>query len=1362
MFGKHKKAIGLILTGCIALSSMGMALGQEPEETAKALDSVQSIQAAYYVSPSGNDNHPGTQELPFATVRKAQEIIRDTKGEMTGDIIVYLRDGSFVLEDSWLLDERDSGNQGYSVIYKAYGNEKPIIEGGKDITGWTLYDADKNIYRAQADNVRTRQIYVNGIRAVRARTEGALANPVKTAQGYLTDDVWLAGLSNPSDVECVFKAAWTNPRVGVQAVSELNGKALVTLNSSLWSSVMNRSKLTQWYLENAFEFIDEAGEWYLDNETSSLYYKPRAGEDMSSARVTVAALENVVRIEGSSLDTPVKNIRFEGIGFSYSTWMKPTDEGGWIDEQNNYKVGTLEMPGAAVNLTRAINVVFERCDFSRLGGTGINLLQGVQDTLIRGCRFYDISGSAVNAGETSKKNAGIYNPGDQRLVLKNNDIVNNYIHDAAVEYRGATAITNAFPMDIDISHNEIYNVPYSGISFFGSVYAPVTTTKNARIENNFIHDLMGDGIFDGGAIYAFGVTGGTAENPNLISGNYIKNQMNRYAVIYMDQSSDYWKIEKNVVDLRQTPIWDDIYDTNWAFTNINTHDIRLDNNYTTTGYFWNKSTGANIVKTNDHIYPDADWPAEALSIIANAGLEPEYKDIARDTIEILQVPDKLNLASGESTVLNVSASDGKGVPIDIASAGIFYMSKNPSVASVDASGNINAIGPGRTDIVLHVFFNGSLTKKVIPVYVDDVLTDVEVYYALENVKHMVPESITFAPGTMRQLVARGITGEGQALDGTDITFTSSNPGVATALYGQLVTHEPGTADITVSTALNGITASRVITIHVIDYSDEASLSYGAISANGAIRDPKKWYVNQTTSTATAQEGILDINTPGSGFATYRGRLYGDELITMHMKINAAGGWPAIVLRNQNYDKSFQDAGNSLYMICFKANLIELHRFNGGERTVFYGEIAGYESLGGASCPNTAIPFNETHLVQAGAVNEEDGVRIILNVDGKNVFTYLDTEEDKIAEDGYFGLYARSGSITLSETAMGLPGEDERPPLEMPVAALTGVYRVTTGQNFTLEGTVIPNSRIFLTEAQLHYDPDIMEWQSVSSLLPGVSIASSSPAPGVLALFFEGDDLSVSGSDEAKLFAVTFKALGQSDDSSVILSGMSFDSEVQEDVASQEVVKTLAVANPVPGGIYEGFDTYPAGTIGGTSGYVITPSNLGYFSISETPTITDKSFRLFKETTNDAASSTCTKIYSAAGISGRMSVSYLVMKDASVENPHSFINLRDKSGKVIATVIFDTTLRVRLGADTILVGSGSLLSGMWYQVSLDLDFDAHTVSVKVKEMSGEQRVWTMTAQPMQNLQAANFSRIEYVLWSTRTGAFYYNSLAVEPE
>lgn len=135
------------------------------------------------------------------------------------------------------------------------------------------------------------------------------------------------------------------------------------------------------YLTNARELLDVPGEWYHDIRAGKLYYYPRQGELIEEA--VVPAVETLLRVEGT-LDRPVRNIRIEGLTFSYSTWMRPSLKGHvplqagmyltdayklrpQIVRSKNHKLdnqGWLGRPVSAVVVKAAQNIDFIKCDFA--------------------------------------------------------------------------------------------------------------------------------------------------------------------------------------------------------------------------------------------------------------------------------------------------------------------------------------------------------------------------------------------------------------------------------------------------------------------------------------------------------------------------------------------------------------------------------------------------------------------------------------------------------------------------------------------------------------------------------------------------------------------------------------------------------------------------------------------------------------------------------------------------------------------------------------------------------------------------------------------------------------------------------------
>src|SRR5207247_7976217 len=90
-------------------------------------------------------------------------------------------------------------------------------------------------------------------------------------------------------------------------------------------------------VQNAFQLLNSAGEWFLDEGDSKLYYIPRAGQNMATVDVEAPRLERLVTGTGTS-SSPVHDIVLDGIQFSYATWLGPNTGTGFSEIQANYQV----------------------------------------------------------------------------------------------------------------------------------------------------------------------------------------------------------------------------------------------------------------------------------------------------------------------------------------------------------------------------------------------------------------------------------------------------------------------------------------------------------------------------------------------------------------------------------------------------------------------------------------------------------------------------------------------------------------------------------------------------------------------------------------------------------------------------------------------------------------------------------------------------------------------------------------------------------------------------------------------------------------------------------------------------------------
>src|SRR5436309_124155 len=178
--------------------------------------------------------------------------------------------------------------------------------------------------------------------------------------------------------------------------------------------------------ENAFQFLSAStpGQWFLDQGNSKIYYVPRSGENMATADVEAPALQKLV--DGSG----VSHVVFNGIQFSYATWLGPNTGDGFSEIQATYQVtgpdgaarqalcdvapasvhGTCPYAAwtqtpANVSFSFDQHIQFTNDSFVHLGGAGLGLNNGSQNDLVKGNVFTDISANGIQLGNVNMPTA---------------------------------------------------------------------------------------------------------------------------------------------------------------------------------------------------------------------------------------------------------------------------------------------------------------------------------------------------------------------------------------------------------------------------------------------------------------------------------------------------------------------------------------------------------------------------------------------------------------------------------------------------------------------------------------------------------------------------------------------------------------------------------------------------------------------------------------------------------------------------------------------------------------------------------------------------------------------------------------------
>jgi len=653
-----------------------------------------AVASEYYVDPVlGDDANSGTYDFPFKTIETARDIVRTLTDSMSNDITIYLRGGeydysnryttrdvtlynypgqtdvgrSYQVKTGLRLTEADSGQNGHYVIYRSSPGEQAVISSGRRVVGWSLYDSHKNIYRAEVGlGIDTRQFYINGEPGVRARSEAMPVNlRFRPSYGFSTTDNTMASWPNKSDMEIAFQVHWGNHRGPIRDIVDTGSFTQIIMKQPFWNYVTDTGYLTvaspahALYVENAYELLDAEGEWYLDKASGYIYYKPRHNEAITTCEAIIPMVDELVHIKGSSIDDPAHHIMFESIAFEYSTWLRPNSDNGYHINQNNYIREEQRLPEAAFTATTTNNIVIDRCKFTNIGSTAIKFITGATDSRIAGNYIYDIAGNGINYEDFNYSNNNSVRA-DARTMTQNVVITNNYIEKIGIEYRSAVGITMGFARNVEISHNEILNTPFGGVNI-GWHSNGDQITRNIRIEDNYIFEIENNGMYDNGAIYTLGVTHGSALTPAyIVTGNYIRNQMNNHAPLYADNCSTWWHAEGNVIDLKDSPPWhawgspETPQAPVWFYTQNSTPKPKNNtfiNNYVTRGNYTDYAT--DTVVSGITVVPDANWPNEALLIIAHAGLESDYADI-RPCRNIIQNPDYQTRQTNIWTTRNAS------------------------------------------------------------------------------------------------------------------------------------------------------------------------------------------------------------------------------------------------------------------------------------------------------------------------------------------------------------------------------------------------------------------------------------------------------------------------------------------------------------------------------------------------------------------------------------------------------------------------------------------------------------------------------------------------------------------------------------
>ncbi|WP_294558068.1 right-handed parallel beta-helix repeat-containing protein [uncultured Bacteroides sp.] len=552
-----------------------------------------------YVSPYGSDKNAGTKEAPFYTleraIKQAREWRRLNRPEVTGGIYIRLEDGVYIQRSSLFIRPEDSGTPDSPTVICAAGNAHPVISGGIAVTGWKRGCENpeipeglrQKIWSAKAPvignrRVETRQMWVNGDKAQRASQfpDGVMErmidfNPEKQTITIPTPQI--TGLQNAGQLEMVVHQRWAIAILRVKSIDTEGGQSVIRFHepesrlefAHPWPQpvIGGEKGNSSFCLTNALELLDEPGEWFQEYPSGTIYYYPRTEDTMETAEIIIPALETLMIVDGT-LERPVKHIRFDGITFAHTSRMRPsyqghvTLQGGFplLDAYKLHEPGLPEKaelenqawiarPETAIRVRGAGQIDFHHCMFRNLASTGLDYEWAVTASVVEDCQFTDIGGTALLIGafpDGGFETHVPFIPSDERVLCADISVRNNLISNVTNEDWGCVGIGAGYVRDIDISHNEVCHLNYSGICVGWGWTSLESGMRNNRIEANYVHHFARR-LYDAGGLYTLSNQPGSVMRNNriehLMEAPYATNDRAFY--IYLDEATDGYTMENN-------------------------------------------------------------------------------------------------------------------------------------------------------------------------------------------------------------------------------------------------------------------------------------------------------------------------------------------------------------------------------------------------------------------------------------------------------------------------------------------------------------------------------------------------------------------------------------------------------------------------------------------------------------------------------------------------------------------------------------------------------------------------------------------------------------------------------------------------